>query len=328
MKKFIFLGLAVLFVATGCSFKMPQKTVKLTPDEIKVKAANFINENLVQKGSEVSIKEVTEEGDLFKVIVNAPGSQQEIISYMTKDGKTFFPQAMDLEKIEKDTKEKQSQDDAAKAKEMTEMVKSAKPVVELFVMSHCPYGTQIEKGIIPVVEALGAKIDFSLKFCDYAMHGKKELDEQLRQTCIAKEQNNKYLGYLKCFLADDTKSAACIAKNKIDQSKLDACVKATDAKYKVTANFNDKSTWTGNYPTFDVFKADNVKYDVKGSPSLVINGKTLSTGRDSATLLSSICSAFDNKPAECDKQLSSESPAPGFGFAAATGGAADASCGN
>jgi len=48
-------------------------------------------------------------------------------------------------------------------------------------MSYCPYGTQIEKGILPVINALGNKIKFSLKFVDYAMHGKKEIDENSRQ---------------------------------------------------------------------------------------------------------------------------------------------------
>lgn len=55
-------------------------------------------------------------------------------------------------------------------------------------MSHCPYGLQMEKGIIPVVETLGDSIDFQVKFCDYAMHGQTELDEQVLQYCIMKEK--------------------------------------------------------------------------------------------------------------------------------------------
>ena len=31
------------------------------------------------------------------------------------------------------------------------MGKLEKPIVEAFVMSHCPFGTQIEKGMLPVV---------------------------------------------------------------------------------------------------------------------------------------------------------------------------------
>lgn len=35
-------------------------------------------------------------------------------------------------------------------------------------MSHFPYGTQIEKGMIPVMETLGNKADIGIKFVNYA----------------------------------------------------------------------------------------------------------------------------------------------------------------
>ncbi|MEM2131153.1 MAG: GILT family protein, partial [Candidatus Woesearchaeota archaeon] len=73
------------------------------------------------------------------------------------------------------------------------MEKKDKPEVQLFVMSHCPFGTQMEKGILPVVELLGNKIDFKVRFVYYAMHGEVEVKEQLRQYCIQKEQQDKYL---------------------------------------------------------------------------------------------------------------------------------------
>ena len=69
------------------------------------------------------------------------------------------------------------------------------PEVDLFVMAYCPYGTQTEKAFLPVLELLGDKIDFNLRFVYYAMHGKKELDEQLRQYCIQKEQKSKKRTY-------------------------------------------------------------------------------------------------------------------------------------
>ena len=78
--------------------------------------------------------------------------------------------------------------------------KSDKPNVELFVMSHCPFGTQAEKGIIPVVNLLKNKINFSVKFVDYSMHGKSEIDENTLQYCIQKEESKKYIPYLTCFL--------------------------------------------------------------------------------------------------------------------------------
>lgn len=320
MKKFIILCAALALIATGCSLGAQKQTVKpITIDEAKVVAANFINNNLVAKGSEVSIKDVTEEGGLYKVIVSMTNGQ-EITSYLSKDGKQFFPQVMDIAATEKQNATKNTQDTTANTQQQASVTKTAKPVVEVFVMSYCPYGTQIEKGLIPVAQALGNKIDFQVKFCDYSMHGDKELAENLTQYCIQKNEPTKYLAYLQCFLSGDDKSAACLKEAKIDANRLGACVKATDNQYKVTEKAKDKTTWSnGQFPVFDVEKADNTKYSVGGSPTLVINGQTTSSSRDSASLLKLICSAFDKQPAECSKTLSSEAPAPGFGGGTTTG---------
>ena len=193
------------------------------------------------------------------------------------------------------------------------MPKKEKPEVELFVMAYCPYGTQIEKGILPVARLLGDKIDFNVKFVYYAMHGKKELDEQTLQYCIQKDYNDKYLDYLACFLKEGN-TDDCLKEVGLDE-KLDTCITETDAEFKITEKFNDKSTWSGGrFPLFDVDKELNEKYGVRGSPSLVINGVTAKSGRDSASLLDAVCTGFKNKPAECNEKLSSDNPSPGFGF--------------
>ncbi|HTY44247.1 MAG TPA: hypothetical protein VMC80_03315, partial [Patescibacteria group bacterium] len=46
----------------------------------------------------------------------------------------------------------------------TNVPKTDKPTVELFVMSYCPYGTQMEKAIIPVLNLLKDKVNFTLRF--------------------------------------------------------------------------------------------------------------------------------------------------------------------
>jgi len=323
MKKLIFVCAMMALVLSSCS--LPSLSSKsLKPEEAKAKAEKFINENLVQADSKVTVKDIAEEGGLFKMkVVLANG--QEIDSYMSKDGSKFFPQVMNISELE--AKNQGQKDQAtAEAEQTKAAVKSDKPKVELFVMSHCPYGTQIEKGIIPAVEALGSKIDFSLKFCDYAMHGEKELDEQTRQYCIEKNEPKKLLTYLKCFLqAGD--NVACIKSAGINTGKLDTCVKATDKEFKTKETFKDKSKWpTGNFPPFDIFKADNVKYAVKGSPTLVINGAQSSSARDSASLLKAICDSFNNQPTECQKQLSSAAPSAGFGVGATDTSGSAAAC--
>jgi len=194
------------------------------------------------------------------------------------------------------------------------MPKKEKPEVELFVMSHCPFGTQIEKGMLTVARLLGDKINFNMRFCSYAMHMKKELDEQTLQHCIQKEYNDKYFDYLACFLKEG-KTDDCLKEVELS-GKLDSCIEQTDKEFKITEKFNDQSTWSGGrYPLFDVHKESNDKYGVRGSPTLVINGVTAEkVRRDPASLLNAICIGFKDKPAECNEELSSENPSPGFGF--------------
>jgi hypothetical protein len=193
--------------------------------------------------------------------------------------------------------------------------KSDKPTVELFVMSYCPYGTQAEKGVIPVAEALKGKMDFSVKFVYYTMHGYKEAVENTRQYCIEKEQNDKYIGYLACFL-NNSDAAGCTASTGLNTSSLDACMNATYAKYNITENSS----------AYGVYDLENALYGVQGSPTLIINGAEVSAGRDSASLLSAVCNAFTTKPAECGTALSSVTPSAGFGYSTSGDAGAAAQC--
>ena len=310
----IITAILVSFVLVPNLKKDKEIDTSLGLEKAKTKIENFINEILIKSDDKVAIKESSEESGLYKIVVTASNGQ-DVETYVTKDGKLFFDRVMDIEEITKEN-EKANNPETPQAQEVT---KNDKPDVELFVMSHCPYGTQIEKGILPVIETLGDKIDFELKFCDYAMHSKKELDEQLRQHCIKTEEPTKFISYLQCFLEAD-KSDECLKTTKINTSKLNACVSATDKKYKVTENFNDKNTWKGSYPTFNIYKEDVDKYSVGGSPALVINGTTAESGRDSASLLATICSGFNNPPEECSVELSPDTPSPGFGFGTTNGG--------
>ena len=205
------------------------------------------------------------------------------------------------------------------------VVKSDNPEVELFVMSYCPFGTQAEKGIIPAVNLLGDKIDFKIRFVYYAMHGDTEINEQLKQYCIQEEQEDKFLDYLSCFLADGD-SESCLSEVGVDELKLASCVEKADEQFGITAKFNDQSTWlSGRYPLFDVDKELNDEYGIGGSPTLVINGKTTDSSRNPRAYLSTICAAFNDAPEECSEQLSSQTPSSGFGYSA--GGADAGSCG-
>lgn len=201
-----------------------------------------------------------------------------------------------------------------------------KPKVELFIMSYCPYGLQMQKAYLPVMELLGEKADIDIKFVSYIMHQKIEADENTTQYCIMKDQNDKYIDYAKCFVGTG-KSDTCLASAKIDKTKLASCVSETDKTYKITESFNNKATWlNGRYPLYSIHKDLNTKYGVQGSPTLIINGvKADKVSRTPEAVKNAICDSFKgDKPTECQTVLSSQGFQPGFG--ATAGATQEATC--
>ena len=322
-KNTVLVGIAVLgvivtgvliYAQTGSGFHMPSLFGK-SNQEIADAALKYINDNQLSS-SPASLVGVSEESGLVKMKISIAGN--EFNSYATKDGVMLFPSSVDMT-------EELVQPEETTTQPTPEVKKSDKPVVELFVMSHCPFGTQAEKGIIPVAELMGDKIDFEIKYVNYAMHGEKEVREELRQYCIKTEQEDMFMPYLKCFLEAD-KSDECIEEVEVDKDKLTTCEEAKDKEYKITEILADKESWGSNYPPFPVYEADNQKYDVKGSPTLVINGASVSSARSPAAYLATICAAFNEAPEECDETVSSASPSAGFGWEGASA-ATTASCG-
>jgi hypothetical protein len=294
----------ILLVIGSYAFAYVEKALP-NANTIKENTEKTIKENLVQPGTDVRITDFQKEGEVYRATITV-GSQTMTV-YVSGDGKKLFPQMIDLNK-----KQDGDADSAGNAQGATPVAEASqkkdKPDVELFVMSYCPYGIQAEKGILPVIEKLKSKINFSVKFVDYTLHGKKEFDENLNQYCIQKESPEKYNDYLKCF-AKEGDSSKCANVTGLNQDKISSCVSETDKQFKLTENFKDSAQSS----PFNIYKDLNDKYGVQGSPSLVVNGQLLEAGRDSASLLKTICSGFTNQPEECKAQLSSSTPKPGFG---------------
>ena len=262
---------------------------------------------IVASGPKVVVEKVSKKYDgVIELNLNQNGQKFKL--YSNPKGDVFAEQVIDLKEIEKKKKEEKT---AGVVKNKTD-----KPKVELFVMSYCPFGTQTEKGYLPAVRKLGDKIDAKVKFVNYSMHSSKgEVQENLLQYCIEKEQPKKFNNYLACFL-EKGDSKGCLAKNGINKKDLNSCITETDKKYDITKNFKDKKSWlNGVFPRFNINDDLNQKYGVQGSPTLVINGQKMErVGRDANSIFKAICSAFKNPPAECKETLSTETPAPGFGY--------------
>ncbi|MDP3727890.1 MAG: hypothetical protein Q8R18_00405 [bacterium] len=311
------LAISLIAAVMTSGFKFANEEI-LSGDVVADKTVQYINENMLNGQAQATIESIEESEGLYLLKLDVNG--QEFDSYVTKDGTKLFTQAINIdEPLETNSATSQTQ----------EITTSETPNVELFIMSYCPYGTQVEKGIIPVVKALGSTIDFEVKFVNYAMHPSSgEVEENLRQYCIQQEYKEKYLTYLSKFLEASSYEDALAAAD-LTTEDISVCIEETDAKFDVTKNLEDKSSWSsGRFPKFLVHDAENKQYAIQGSPTLVINGEQVESGRDAASLLNTICGAFVNQPSACDTDLTSfGTPAPGFGFDTQGGSATAAGCG-
>ncbi len=289
----------------------------LSSDQAGEDVLTFVNDNLLQ-GNEASLTEVEDLGAVYRIVLNING--QDVDTFATKDGNYFFPAGYSIEEFEDLT---DGSDDGTDVP--TDVPQTDKPVVELFVMSHCPYGTQAEKGMIPVAELLGDNVDFNIRYVNYAMHGEVEVVEELNQYCIQTEQSDLFIPYLTCFL-EEGDSEGCFAEVGVDETALADCYARVDTEFGIMASLADQSTWSGGrFPPFAIHDDLNKQYGVRGSPTLVVNGVQVSSGRDSASYLKAICAAFNEEPSECAEELSSASPSAGFGWDG-SGSGSTASC--
>jgi hypothetical protein len=268
---------------------------------------DFINSRGGEKIDYVSYKDF---GNLYEITVSSQG--KEVPIHITKDGKYF------VQIISSITDTKQSSQEPTN----TDIPKSNKPVVELFVMTHCPYGTQAEKGIISTIKALGNTIDAKIRFVHYFMHEPEET-ETPRQVCIREEQSDKFLNYLECFL-EDGDSDRCISEVGIDETKMNTCISNGKAdEYYAEDSELSQSYGVGGSPTLvinNVMIVSRAENCPSGKECVVVN-----IGRDSASYLTGICEAFNNLPGECSLELSSSPPSPGFGWEGSSSGTT-ASC--
>ncbi|MFH1745076.1 MAG: thioredoxin domain-containing protein [bacterium] len=305
MKKVIFGGLLFILIISGCTKQNNEAiSVILGLDEAKALALSFINENLVNPGSEVTIKEITEENGLYKIVVT-PQTGNDINSYMTLDGKMFFPQGIDIDEL---AQENEAQEEAAQGT-VNAVSKTDQPEVELFVMSFCPYGTLAEDAMSPVVDLLQDKANIKVRYIASvsgddidsvkSLHGVIEGKEDARQLCVARDYGQeifwKYVGAI-------NKDCASLYG---DEEKYEECWRGAAVASGVSA---DKVASCVDKDGASLISAEDVeaqKYNVSGSPTLVINGTISNASRTPEGYKQAICAAFNTEPSECSQTLSS-----------------------
>ena len=132
-----------------------------------------------------------------------------------------------------------------------------------------------------------------------AMHGPAEAEENLRQICIRDEQTAKYWNYVSCQMkSGDT--AGCETSTGVDSAKLNACVSTPTRGVAYSKK------------DFDL----NAKYNISGSPTLILNGAQVSEsnygGRSPDGVKSMVCAGFNSQPSFCSTKLTTAQATASF----------------
>jgi hypothetical protein len=185
-------------------------------------------------------------------------------------------------------------------------VKTAKPVVDLYVMSFCPFGNKAEDTMLPVFNLLKDKATFNVHYIVNvsgttvsSLHGQPEVVQNEREACVLKNYDVNKLYNFMVYVNDNCGSdgscwEAGAAKLGIDKAKINSCV-TTDGLALMQANDAASSAANAN-----------------GSPTLLINGVNTSAVYqygDSEAYKAAICNSFTTAPAECSTVLTGNSTA-------------------
>lgn len=267
----------------------------IPPGECAKLTLSYINNHLVAPGTAASLVSINETKGLYEIKILY--QSQQITLYTTRDCSMLFTSFVDMMKPR------------ASAAATSVPVKSARPAVDLYVMSFCPYGTQAEAVMQTVVGLLGEHADFKVRYITEvngatinsvsSLHGPGEAEEDAFQLCVQKNYPAVSWEYLRLFndqcypLWQNSNALAACRKNvtailKIDHDAMAGCVSGAFAIELLRAD-----------------SADSARAGAYSSPTLLVNGVKYYDARTPEAYKQFICNSFTTAPGECSTVLSS-----------------------
>lgn len=257
-------------------------------DKVTKETLDFVNKALLQGASTAELKSVSESAGLYnlKLVVNG----KEVDSYVTKDGKLFFPQAINVAEVSA------LAGSAGEPEAPQAAVKSDKPKVELYVMSFCPFGNKAEETMYPVYKLLKDKVEWNVHYIVSvsgttvnSLHGQPEADQNMREVCVKENYGLdafwKFMSYVNNNCGSNGACWKEAAKDaSANASVIETCVTKKGLEYmKAEADASNKA-------------------NAQGSPTLLINGQQTNAVYqygNAAVYQKAICGAFNTPPKEC-----------------------------
>ena len=251
MKKhfsWILILLTAMILSAGCNkSKPPGKTAEKAPATDKAKAGD-------QAGAPADASVLDEVKDIYVCKQNSMYlSESEEAGAICPDGakvlewvKKMIDQGWTRDDILELVRNLQMGRPLAQENGQPECAQQGMLKAEGFIMSYCPYGVQwVSATLDPMINNLGAALDYKPYFIMQkgadgkltAMHGQKEVDENLRMICIRDKWSvQKWLEYTRCFSAEifNNREAPkdwtfCAKQVGIDPAAVDACFKTEAA---------------------------------------------------------------------------------------------------
>jgi len=273
---------------------------------LKAQVGDYINKNLITDSTVTAvISDVNDLGDgLFEIGYSIIQNGAEVAggSVYAQGNTLLIGQKFDMSKA---LPKPEVQPTAS-----VEPIKTAKPVVDLYVMSFCPYGNQAEDTMFPVYNLLKDKAEFNVHYIVSvngntvnSLHGAPEVTQNEREACVAKYYDMNKWFYFTTMVNDNCgsdgscwESAATVLG--LDIAKINACV-ASEGVSLMTQS-----------------QAASSAVGATGSPTLLINGAEVTkviSGQnvpvvyaygDSEGYKKAICDSFTTAPGECNTALS------------------------
>ena len=267
------------------------------------KVIEYINTNLASSGQTATLINITEKNEVYTIWSRYQGRDLSI--YASRDCTLLFPTATNMNTP------------VATPVPTQTPKKSARPVVDLYTMSFCPFGTQAETVMRPVVDLLGKKADISVRYITTvggqtvdsvdSLHGPAEAYEDILQLCIMKSYPEKFWDYLKDF----NNQCYPVWQNA---TRLDSCRKNVTAALGIDLpKIETCANGAEGLALVELDAAESEATGARASPTLFINGVKYAGARTPEAYKQAICNSFDTAPAECTTVLSTTSTASSGG---------------
>jgi glutaredoxin len=169
---------------------------------------------------------------------------------------------------------------------------SGKVVLDMYVMSQCPYGAQAGSEAIRSMASFGENVELNFEYIANSqgsgfgsLHGQPEVDENIRQLCIEKHFPEKHFPYVLCFNEKYSDGVAqyqiCAGQVGIDTSVVESCFNGEGAS--LLSESIEKTNSVG----------------ASGSPTIYLNGEKYTSGRSSADFARAICKELNWEDPGC-----------------------------